>query len=102
MRKTHLITMCLTSLFGLGILFNGGGILNASEVVSSQSERVITGIVKDQEGVKYYKTKNSWGTERNGDGYHYMSENYVKAKTISILVNKNSIPKAIRAKLGIK
>lgn len=62
----------------------------------------ITGIVKDQEGVKYYKTKNSWGTERNGDGYHYMSENYVKAKTISILVNKNSIPKAIRAKLGIK
>lgn len=42
--------MCLTSLFGLGILFNGGGILNASEVVSSQSERVITGIVKDANG----------------------------------------------------
>ena len=62
----------------------------------------ITGIAKDQEGVKYYKTKNSWGTGRNADGWHYMSENYVKAKTISILVNKNSIPKAIRAKLGIK
>ena len=42
--------MCLTSLFGLGILFNGGGILNASEVVSRQSERVITGIVKDANG----------------------------------------------------
>ena len=62
----------------------------------------ITGIAKDQEGVKYYKTKNSWGTARNGSGYHYMSENFIKAKTISILVHKNSIPKATRAKLGIK
>ena len=62
----------------------------------------ITGIAKDQDGVKYYKTKNSWGVESNGTGYHYLSEEYVKAKTISILVHKNSIPKAIRAKLGIK
>ena len=62
----------------------------------------ITGIAKDQDGVKYYKTKNSWGTQRNGTGYHYMSENFVKAKTISVLVHKNSIPKAIKAKLGIK
>lgn len=62
----------------------------------------ITGIAKDQEGVKYYKTKNSWGFTRNADGYHYISENYIKAKTMYILVNKNSIPKAIRAKLGIK
>lgn len=62
----------------------------------------ITGIVQDQDGVKYYKTKNSWGTEDNGTGYHYLSENYVKAKTISILVHKNSIPKAIRTKLGLK
>lgn len=42
--------MCLTSLFGLGIFFNGGGTLSASEVVSSQSEKVITGIVKDANG----------------------------------------------------
>ena len=62
----------------------------------------ITGIAKDQDGVKYYKTKNSWGVESNGTGYHYLSEEYVKAKTISILVHKNSIPKVIRAKLGIK
>ena len=51
----------------------------------------ITGIAKDQDG-----------GESNGTGYHYLSEEYVKAKTISILVHKNSIPKAIRAKLGIK
>ncbi len=62
----------------------------------------ITGIAKDEEGVKYYITKNSWGTKRNGTGYHNMSENYVKAKTIGIMVHKNSIPKEIRTKLGIK
>ena len=61
----------------------------------------ITGIAKDQDGVKYYKTKNSFGTERNGTGYHFLSEEYVKGKTISIVVNKNSIPKSIRKKLGI-
>ena len=61
----------------------------------------ITGIAKDQDGVKYYKTKNSYGTERNGTGYHYFSEEYVKGKTVSIVVNKNSIPKSIRKKLGI-
>ena len=62
----------------------------------------IVGIGQDQDGVKYYKTKNSWGTSSNGTGYHYLSEEYVKAKTISILVNKNSIPKNIKAKLGLK
>ena len=61
----------------------------------------LVGIAKDQEGVKYYIVKNSWGTDRNGTGYHYISENYMKAKTISILVNKNSIPKEIRKKLGL-
>ena len=61
----------------------------------------ITGIAHDQDGMKYYKTKNSYGTERNGTGYHYFSEEYVKGKTVSIVVNKNSIPKSIRKKLGI-
>ncbi len=62
----------------------------------------ITGIATDQDGVKYYRTKNSWGTERNGTGYHYLSENYVKAKTIFVLVHKDAIPRALRTKLGIK
>lgn len=63
----------------------------------------LTGIANDQNGTKYYVTKNSWGTERNAfGGYLNMSESYVRAKTIYIMLHKDAIPKAIRTKLGIK
>ena len=63
----------------------------------------LTGIVKDQNGTKYFVTKNSWGTERNAfGGYLNMSESFVRAKTIYIMVHKNAIPKAIKNKLNIK
>ena len=62
----------------------------------------VTGITLDQNGTKYYITKNSWGTERNEfGGYLNMSESYVRAKTIFIMVHKNAVPPAIRTKLGI-
>lgn len=63
----------------------------------------LTGITNDQQGTKYYITKNSWGTERNAfGGYLNMSESYVRAKTIYIMLHKDAVPKAIKAKLGLK
>ena len=61
----------------------------------------LTGIVKDQNGTIFYVTKNSWGTERNGTGYLNMSESYVRAKTISIILHKDGVPSDIKKKFGL-
>ena len=64
----------------------------------------ITGKLKDQNGTVYYKVKNSWGTDANrvaNNGYIYMSEAYLKLKTISIMVHKDAIPKNIKSKLDL-
>jgi len=61
----------------------------------------IVGLAKDQRGTEYFYTKNSWGTKRGYEGYWYMSESYVRLKTIAIMVHKNAIPQKIREKLGI-
>lgn len=61
----------------------------------------ITGIATDPAGTRYYITKNSWGERGPFDGYHYMSEKYVRAKTVSILVHKDAIPSDIKAKMGL-
>jgi bleomycin hydrolase len=61
----------------------------------------ITGIAENQAGTKFYYTKNSWGTKYKYDGYWYMSESFVRLKTIAIMVHRNAVPEEIRTKLGI-
>lgn len=62
---------------------------------------VIVGIAEDQEGNRYYKVKNSWDTNQLYGGYFYVSEPYFLAKTMSIMVNKESIPEKIAKKMNI-
>jgi len=62
----------------------------------------ITGMAKDQTGKIYYKTKNSWGDSNDYGGYLFMSEEYVKLKTVAIMVHKDAIPPEILKKLNIQ
>ncbi len=62
----------------------------------------IYGIAQDQNGTKYYMVKNSWGETGDFKGIWYVSETFVKYKTMNIVVHKSSIPKELRVKLGIK
>ena len=62
----------------------------------------LTGIVKDQNGTRYYKTKNSWSkTSNKMGGYLNMSEAYVRLKTVAIMIHKDAIPTELKAKLGL-
>ncbi|RDK87275.1 C1 family peptidase [Marinirhabdus gelatinilytica] len=64
----------------------------------------ITGTLTDQNGTKYYKVKNSWGTDeaRNANGgYVYFSEAYMRLKAISITVHKDAVPKTTAKKLSL-
>lgn len=62
---------------------------------------LIYGIAKDQTGREYYMVKNSWGPSGKYEGIWYMSKNFILAKLMDFMVNKNAIPKDIRKKMGI-
>ncbi|MBQ0143140.1 MAG: aminopeptidase [Prevotellaceae bacterium] len=63
---------------------------------------LIYGIAKDQNGREYYMVKNSWGNAGEYKGIWYMSKNFIVAKLMDFMVNKNALPKDIAKKLGIK
>jgi len=62
----------------------------------------LVGLSKDSAGRNCFYTKNSWGAESNSyGGYLHMTDDYVRLKTIAILVHKDAIPKNIREKLKL-
>jgi aminopeptidase C len=44
--------------------------------------------------------KNSWGITGDYDGIWYVSEAFVRYKTMDIMVNRNAIPAEISAKIN--
>ncbi len=58
----------------------------------------IIGIARNNMGKEFYIVKNSSDYADCG-GYLYMSKKYFLLKTISVMVNKNAIPKEIQEKL---
>jgi bleomycin hydrolase len=62
----------------------------------------LVGLSKDSAGRNCFYTKNSWGDASNDfGGYLHMTEDYVRLKTIAIMVHKDAIPKNIREKLNL-
>ena len=58
----------------------------------------IIGIAENDKGKRFYIVKNS-NDAMNCGGYLYMSKEYLLLKTISVMVNKDAIPKEIRTRL---
>jgi bleomycin hydrolase len=61
----------------------------------------IVGLAQDQNGNKFYLTKNSHGTDRAFGGYLYLSRSFFRLKTTALMINKNSLPKDLKEKLGL-
>ncbi|MBP5258627.1 MAG: cysteine protease [Prevotella sp.] len=83
----------------------GVGILSDTEETSQEARQkafenhettddhcmAIIGIAKDQHGDKYFICKNSWGTDNKRRGYVYLSYDYVRLKTICVVMQEEEL-----------
>ena len=46
----------------------------------------IVGLAHDQHGLRFFLCKNSWGTANRYHGFMFLSENYVRMKTIAVVL----------------
>lgn len=70
-----------------------------NHLTSDDHGMVIMGYATDQNGKKYYKVKNSWDTDHVYGGFFYVSEPYLLAKTVGLLINREALPKSVAAKI---
>jgi bleomycin hydrolase len=61
----------------------------------------IIGIARDENGKKYYKIKDSAPTKVFPNSPKYFSENYFRARVLSVMLHKDGIPIEIRKRLKI-
>lgn len=52
----------------------------------------LMGIAHSESGKKYYIAKNSWGSNNPYGGYMYMSEDYLRLKTILVIIKNEETP----------
>jgi bleomycin hydrolase len=62
----------------------------------------LTGMGRDNNNKRWYYLKNSWGTLYSRfKGFLFMNESYFKLNTITMMVNKNALPRALKEKMGL-
>ena len=61
----------------------------------------ITGLAQDKSGRYFYYVKNSWGNENPYNGYMFISKPYFRYKTISVMLNRDALPKQVILDLSL-
>jgi len=57
----------------------------------------IIGKAKDLRGNSYYIVKNSWGSNAGIEGYQYVSEAYMRMKSIGVMLHREALTKDLRS-----
>ena len=61
----------------------------------------IVGQANDQHGKPYYIVKNSWGKANQYKGYMYVTKEFVRFKTVTLLLHKDGLDAALKTKMSL-